>query len=224
MKETSCVHIVDDDNSFRRAVGRLLSAEGFSVREYTSAGEFLISSPESHSGCVLLDIQMPGPSGLELQNALRQRDVPLPVIFLSGHGDIATSVRAMKAGATDFLTKPVKRAELLSAVRAAIDLGSKGQEHRAQCQTWHDHYARLTPREQQVFELVVLGRLNKQIASALGTSQRTVKAHRSQVMRKMEVQSVAELVHIAENLSRGDQAKPGPIDLPPSVRTSNRVG
>lgn len=200
--DASCVHIVDDDNSFRRAVGRLLQAEGFTVREYTSAGEFLISSPESHSGCVLLDIRMPGPSGLELQDALRQRGIHLPIIFLSGHGDIPISVRAMKAGAMDFLTKPVKRPVLLNAVRAAVDLGVKGREYRDQRRAWQDRYATLTPRERQVFELVVVGRLNKQIASDLGTSQRTVKAHRSQVMRKMQVQSVAELVHIAENIER----------------------
>jgi FixJ family two-component response regulator len=197
------VHIVDDDASFRRAIGRLLQAEGFQVRQYASAGEFLISSPEHHCGCILLDIRMPGPNGLELQDALRQRDVQLPIIFLSGHGDIPMSVRAMKAGALDFLTKPIKRPDLLNAVRAAVDYDISHRAHREQIRTCQGRYATLTPRERQVFQFVVTGRLNKQIASELGTSQRTVKAHRSQVMRKMQVQSVAELVHVAEQIAPG---------------------
>jgi two-component system, LuxR family, response regulator FixJ len=202
-REHACVHIVDDDASFRRAIGRLLQAEGFQVRQYASAGEFLISSPEHHCGCILLDIRMPGPNGLELQDALRQRDVQLPIIFLSGHGDIPMSVRAMKAGALDFLTKPIKRPNLLNAVRVAVDYDTSHRAHREQIRTCQERYATLTPRERQVFQFVVTGRLNKQIASELGTSQRTVKAHRSQVMRKMQVQSVAELVHVAEQIAPG---------------------
>jgi FixJ family two-component response regulator len=199
-----CVHIIDDDASFRRALGRLLQAEGFEVREYTSAGEFLISSPEHHCGCILLDIRMPGPSGLELQDALRQRGIQLPIIFLSGHGDIPMSVRAMKAGALDFLTKPVKRPDLLKAVRTAVDQDTTVRAHRERVRTSQERYATLTPRERQVFQYVVIGRLNKQIASELGTSQRTVKAHRSQVMRKMQVNSVAELVRLAEQITPGN--------------------
>jgi FixJ family two-component response regulator len=199
--DLSCVHIIDDDASFRRAVGRLLQAEGFAVREYTSAGEFLISSPEQHCGCILLDIRLPGPTGLELQDALRQRAIQLPIIFLSGHGDIPTSVRAIKAGALDFLTKPIKRPDLLKAVRAAVEYDASHRAQREQVRTCKQRYATLTPRERQVFQFVVVGRLNKQIAAELGTSQRTVKAHRSQVMRKMQVQSVAELVHVAEQIT-----------------------
>lgn len=198
--QSPCVHIVDDDTSFRRALCRLLQADGFTVREYTSAGEFLISSPEHHNGCVLLDVRMPGPSGLELQDALRQRGIRLPIIFLSGHGDIPMSVRAMKAGALDFLTKPVKRPDLLKAVRAAIDHDASDRQHREQIRSCQERYATLTPREREVFHLVVVGLLNKQIASELGTSQRTVKAHRSQVMRKMHANSVAELVRFSEQI------------------------
>jgi len=195
------VHIVDDDASFRRAVSRLLQAEGFSVRQYASAGEFLISAPEQHYGCILLDIRMPGPSGLDLQEALQKRGIHLPIIFLSGHGDIPMSVRAMKGGALDFFTKPIKRPDLVKAVHAAVDQDVISRAHREQVRTCQDRYATLTPRERQVFDFVVNGRLNKQIASELGTSQRTVKAHRSQVMRKMQVQSVAELVRIAEQIA-----------------------
>jgi FixJ family two-component response regulator len=198
-----CVHIIDDDASFRRALGRLLQAEGFAVREYTSAGEFLISSPEHHCGCILLDIRMPGPTGLELQDALRQRDVQLPIIFLSGHGDIPTSVRAIKAGALDFLTKPVKRPDLLKAVHAAVEYDASRRAYREQVRACKERYATLTPRERQVLHFVVIGRLNKQIAAELGTSQRTVKAHRSQVMHKMQVQSIAELVRLAEQITPG---------------------
>jgi FixJ family two-component response regulator len=199
--ERPCVHVIDDDASFRRAVSRLLQAEGFSVREYSSAGEFLISSPERYSGCILLDLRLPGPTGLELQEALRQRGIHLPIVFLSGHGDIPMSVRAMKAGALDFLTKPVKRPDLLKAVRDAVVQDTAERARREQLRTCQERYATLTPRERQVFQYVVDGRLNKQIASELGTSQRTVKAHRSQVMRKMQVHSVAELVHVAEQIT-----------------------
>lgn len=200
-QQVSCVHIVDDDTSFRRALSRLLQADGFAVREYTSAGEFLISSPERYNGCILLDVRMPGPSGLDLQDALRQRGIRLPIIFLSGHGDIPMSVRAMKAGALDFLTKPVKRPDLLTAVRNAIDLDANGRLHREQIRSCQERYATLTPREREVFRLVVVGLLNKQIASELGTSQRTIKAHRSQVMRKMQANSVAELVRFSEQIT-----------------------
>jgi FixJ family two-component response regulator len=200
----SCVHIVDDDNSFRRAVGRLLQAEGFSVREYTSAGEFLISSPERHLGCVLLDIRLPGPSGLELQDALRVRGVYLPIIFLSGHADVPMSVRAMKAGATDFLTKPVKRPVLLQAIRVAVDRGVSDRTRREQARVFQGRFDDLTPREREVFHYVVIGWLNKQIAADLGMSERTVKAHRSQVMRKMQADSVAELVRLSGQLSPQD--------------------
>ena len=197
--ERPCVHVVDDDTSFRRAVGRLLQAEGFAVHHYASAGEFLISSPDRQNGCMLLDVRMPGPSGLELQDALRQRGIHLPIIFLSGHADVPMSVRAMKAGALDFLTKPVSRPELLKAVRAAVERDAHGRAHRQEVRTYQDRYARLSPRERQVFHYVIKGWLNKQIAAELGTSQRTVKAHRSQVMRKMEVCSVADLVRLAEH-------------------------
>jgi FixJ family two-component response regulator len=183
------IHVVDDDEGIRTAVARLLREEGYEVRTYASAGEFLLKPPEPVPGCVVLDLQMPGPSGLDLQQA-----VSLPVIFLSGEGDIASSVRAMKAGAVDFLTKPVEPARLLGAVKAALARGTEQQD----IENVRARHAALTPRERSVFEQVVAGKQNKLIARALGITERTVKMHRAQVMAKMQVGSVAELVRTAE--------------------------
>jgi FixJ family two-component response regulator len=198
------VHVVDDDDSLRKAVTRLLGAAGYEVRAYASAGEFALASRErSRRGCVLLDVRMPGPSGLDLQEALASEEEPLPVIFLTGHGDIPTSVRAMKAGAVDFLTKPVKREALLSAIRAALAYDAQLHTSREQLRDLRTRFAKLTPRERDVFELVIAGRLNKQIAAELGIAERTVKAHRGQVMAKMRVTSLAELVHLADKIQYG---------------------
>jgi FixJ family two-component response regulator len=193
--ETSgLIHVVDDDDSFRTAISRMLRASGFEVRAYRSAGEFLLEPPPKGPGCLLLDLHMPGPDGLELQEAIAKRGDALPVIFLSAHGDVRKTVRAMRQGAADFLTKPVRREELLATVRAALDR-QKGEESTAR---WRREIARrheiLTPREREVLERVVTGALNKQIAAALGTSERTIKAHRAKIMKKMQVESVAELV------------------------------
>ena len=200
MTTPSVIHIVDDDASIRTALARLLQVAGYRVRTYPSAGEFLLSDPGNEPGCVLLDVRMPGPSGLDLQDALARRHDSLPIIFLTGHGDIAMSVRAIKAGALDFLTKPVRREELLRAVQNALACDAVGRAAREQVRTLKARYEALTPREREVYEQVVAGKLNKQIAAALGTAERTVKAHRAQVMEKMHAESLAELIRQAEQL------------------------
>src|SRR6266550_6169981 len=186
VSEKPIVHVVDDDDSLRKAVTRLLRAAGYDVRAYASAGEFVLANRENNRrGCVLLDVRMPGPSGLDLQEALAREDEPLPVIFLTAYGDVPTSVHAMKVGAVDFLTKPVKRDVLLSAVRMALARDARLHTSHEQVRDLRVRFAKLTPREREVFELVVAGRLNKQIAAELGISERTVKVHRAQVMTKM---------------------------------------
>ena len=193
------VRVVDDDPSFLRAVSRRLEAAGFAVAAFDSAEQFLARRPET-PGCVVVDLRMQGQSGLDLQDALGRWDDPLPIIFLTGHGDIHSSVRAMKRGAVDFLTKPVSGEELIEAVHRAIALDAGARmERRAQRQL-SARYERLTPREREVFALVARGLLNKQIAGELGTSERTVKAHRAHVMSKMGTPSVAELTRAAERL------------------------
>jgi FixJ family two-component response regulator len=204
VSEKPVVHVVDDDDSLRKAVTRLLHAAGYDVRAYASAGDFALASREKdRRGCVLLDVRMPGPSGLDLQEALAREDEPLPVIFLTAHGDVPTSVRAMKAGAVDFLTKPIKGDLLLGAVRTALARDLRLHTSREQLRDLRTRFAQLTPREREVFYLVVAGRLNKQIAVELGMAERTVKAHRGQVMAKMQVASVAELVHLADKMQSG---------------------
>jgi RNA polymerase sigma factor (sigma-70 family) len=204
VSEKPIVHVVDDDDSLRKAVTRLLHAAGYDVRAYASAGDFALASRENdRRGCVLLDVRMPGPSGLDLQEALAKEDEPLPVIFLTAHGDVPTSVRAMKAGAVDFLTKPIKRDALLSAVRTALARDLRSHTSHEQRRDLRIRFAKLTPRERNVFELVVAGRLNKQIAAELGMAERTVKAHRAQVMAKMQAKSLAELVHLADKMRYG---------------------
>jgi FixJ family two-component response regulator len=202
--EKPIVHVVDDDDSLRKAVTRLLRAAGYDVRAYTSAGDFALAGRDNNRrGCVLLDVRMPGPSGLDLQEALAKEEEPLPIIFLTAYGDVPTSVRAMKAGAIDFLTKPIKRDVLLSAVRTALARDLRSHTSRTQLRDLRARFAKLTPREREVFDLVVAGRLNKQIAAELGMAERTVKAHRGQVMAKMQVASLAELVHLADKMQSG---------------------
>jgi FixJ family two-component response regulator len=201
---TPIVHVVDDDDSLRTAVMRLLRAAGYEVRGYPSAGEFLLARPANTPGCVVLDVCMPGPSGLDLQEAFGKLDAALPIIFLTGHGDISMSVRAMKSGAVDFLTKPVQREALLTAVRNALARDAETRAAQGRASALHFRYETLTPRERAVFALVVAGKLNKHIATELGISERTVKAHRAQVMEKMHVASLAELVRVAEQLQTGN--------------------
>ena len=194
------LHVVDDDASFRTAIGRLLRASGYEVVLYQSGDEFLESPRNKEPGCILLDIRMAGLSGLELQDRLRELDSILPIVFLTGHGDIPTSVRAIKAGAEDLLPKPVEKKVLIEAIERAL---ARYRERRAEHDRLDALRARvtaLTSRETEVFGLMVRGKLNKQIAHELGTSERTIKAHRHSIMQKLQVQSVAEAVSIAERL------------------------
>jgi FixJ family two-component response regulator len=200
---TATIHVVDDDESLRTALMRLLRAAGYAVRTYASAGDFLLNKPENAPGCMILDVRMPGPSGFELQEAIAKLDESLPIIFLSGHGDIPMSVRAIKAGAVDFLTKPVRRETLLQAVRTALAGSAERCATRELLHSLRSRYESLTQREREVFARVVSGKLNKQIAGELGTCERTVKAHRAHVMEKMQLTSVAELVHAADLLMVG---------------------
>lgn len=194
------IHVVDDDDSLRGALQRLLAAAGYRAKAYASAGEFLLDPPTDAPGCLLLDLRMPGPSGLDLQEALARHGIRLPVIFLTGHGDLATGVRAMKAGAVDFLVKPVEREPLLAAIARALEQDAAQRAARDADRDLRARFAQLTVREREVFELVVAGRLNKQIADALGIGERTVKAQRAQVMAKLGAANAAELGRIAAQL------------------------
>jgi RNA polymerase sigma factor (sigma-70 family) len=194
------IHVVDDDASFRKAVARLLRASGYQVALYESARQLLDKPPGTEAGCILLDVQMPGLNGPELQSRLVEMGIMLPIVFLTGHGDIPTSVRAIKAGAEDFLSKPVPRKTLIEAIQRALTGYEETRERNLQLDTLRSLVASLTAREREVFVLVVRGRPNKQIAYELGTSERTIKAHRHAVMQKLKVQSVAEAVSMAERL------------------------
>jgi FixJ family two-component response regulator len=206
MHETAIVHVVDDDDSVRNAVLRLLRASGLEARGHRSAGEFLLAERPDAPGCVVLDMRMPGPSGMDLHQRLAEEKHPLPVIFLTGYGDVPSCARAMKAGAVDFLTKPVRRETLLAAVHAALDRDLADRSQRHQMRGLHQRYETLTGREREVLALVVSGRLNKEIAGVLGNSERTVKAHRAHIMDKMQADSVAELVLAADTLKRSGRA------------------
>ncbi len=192
----STVFVVDDDVSFLAAVSRLLRAAGYSVKTFASAREFLAALPGAPDGCVLADLHMPGMSGLELQAELAHRDQPLPVVFLTGRGDIPTSVKAMRQGAEDFLTKLAPKAELLNAVNRALARGAVERAIRARQAVVRDLLARLTEREREVLAHVVQGQLNKQIAAELGISERTVKLHRMHITKKLGIPSVAELTKL----------------------------
>lgn len=197
MPPSPTIFIVDDDPSFRNAISRLVRAGGYAVQTFTSATEFLQTERADAPGCVLLDLQMPGPSGLDLQSALAGSDQPLPIVFLTGKGDIPTSVRAMRAGADDFLTKPVSKDVLLRAIERALVRDKQERERRTRRRELRARFDTLTPREREVMAHVLSGQLNKQIASDLHASERTIKAHRANIMAKLQVQSVAELAHLA---------------------------
>jgi FixJ family two-component response regulator len=194
------IHVVDDDKSFRAGLTRLLKVSGFEVADYDSAACFLQSIEHSRPGCILLDVQMPTLGGLQLQAKLAKLSHAWPIIFLTGHGDIPTSVLAIKAGAEDFLTKPVSSKILLAAIDRALVRYESMQKNRDELSSFKSLVATLTPRESEVFALMIKGKLNKQIAFQLGTSERTIKAHRHIVMRKLSVQSFAEAVSMAERL------------------------
>jgi FixJ family two-component response regulator len=192
------IHVVDDDEELRIGVSRLLRGAGYDVRGYASVGEFLLAPTEPEPGCLLLDLQMPGPSGLALQEALQRDARALPIVFLSGNGDIASSVKAMKAGAVDFLTKPADPGALLRAVEAAVARDRAARSLRDDVGNIRNRHLRLTDRERAVFEHVVAGERNKVIARTLMITERTVKMHRAQVMAKMEADSLADLVRMAQ--------------------------
>ena len=195
------VHVVDDDASFRTAIERRLKLAGYQVATYPSAQQLLDCMPdENEPSCILLDVQIPGLSGPQLQGRLNELGSTLPIVFLTGHADTPTTVRTIKAGAEDFLTKPVESKQLLGAIERALARHATVRGERNRIEEMRALVAALTPREHQVFGLVVRGRLNKQIAHELGATERTIKAHRQQVMEKMKVQSLAELVSMAERL------------------------
>ena len=202
MSEQPLIHVVDDDASMRAALLRLLGAAGFEAHGYASTGEFLLQPLPDRPGCLLLDMRLPGPSGLELQASLQQQNITLPVVFLTGHATVDTSVRAMKAGAVDFLTKPVKRDILLGAVQRALAQDATRRAAREEASRLHERFASLTPRQREVFDLVVAGKLNKQIADELDIAERTVKREREQVMAKLDANSAADLGRLAELLQR----------------------
>jgi FixJ family two-component response regulator len=192
------VYVVDDDRGFLRSMDRLLRAAGHSVRTFTSAHEFLAAERADALGCLLLDLRMPGVNGLDLQERLSASGNTIPIVFLSGHAEFHAGVRALKAGAIDFLEKPFTDAELLAAVANALERDRTARERRALREDARGRLARLTPRERQVCDLVATGRLNKQIAAELGAAEKTIKCHRGRVMEKLAVGSVAELVRLVD--------------------------
>ena len=194
------IHIVDDDASFRTAMGELLNACGYQVALYESASQLLKTPLGREPACILLDVQMAGLSGPQLQDRLAELGCRLPIVFISGHGDIPTTVQTIKAGAEDFLTKPVSKEKLLPAIERALVRYEKMREQEGRITDLRSRLAQLTPREHEVFELLVRGKPHKQIAFALNVSERTVKAHRHNIMEKFHVQSLAELAVIAERL------------------------
>jgi len=210
-KDDAIVFVVDDDASVRRSTERLVRPLGFGIQTFASAREFLDNARVERPACLVLDVQMPGLSGLDLQRELEQQGVEIPIIFLTGHGDIPMTVRAMKAGAVEFLTKPVKSRDLLVAIRGAIERGRVSHRAQREVAAQRERYERLTPREREVLPLVVAGLLNKQIAGELATSERTVKFHRAHIMEKMEAGSLADLVRIAERLGVGTPARRDPV-------------
>lgn len=200
-QHTRVIGLVDDDRSFRTAMARLLRTAGYEVTVFSSAEQFTASDAAANLGCLLLDVNMPGRSGLELQEALTRIGGDVPIVFVTGYGDVPQSVRAMKLGAVDFLTKPVALSVLLEAIKRAFAQGALLRAERKERLQLVRRFGGLTPRERQVFQMVVNGRMNKQIASALGTTVHTVKIHRHRVMAKMEAESLTELVRMAMKLT-----------------------
>jgi FixJ family two-component response regulator len=199
ISESPIIFVVDDDYRVRESLSSLISSAGFRVSVFSSAAEFLQSEKPDAPGCLILDLQLPGTSGLDLQQQLADGDAP-PIIFISGHGDVSSSVRAMKSGATEFLSKPFGDEELLRAIETAISLDRTAREKRSELAELQKHYNLLTPREREVLPFVVAGFANKVTAADLGTSEITIGVHRGQIMRKMNAKSLAELVRMADKL------------------------
>jgi FixJ family two-component response regulator len=194
------VFIVDDDRLVRDSIADLLNSAGFTVQTFGSATEFVQGQRPDVPACLILDVELPDISGLDLQTELAKSGIEMPIVFLTGHGDIPMSVRAMKAGAVEFLTKPFGKQDLLDAINEALLRDVEVRKQRSECIELQKRLGTLTPRERQVLALVVTGLLNKQIAGELGTTEVTIKVHRGQVMRKMQAASFADLVRIAEKL------------------------
>jgi len=199
-EEKAAVYVVDDDPSVRKALQRLLRSADYDAKTFASAPEFLDFTCPDIPGCLILDIKMPQLSGLELQERISEKGISLPIIFITGHGTVPASVKAFKAGAMDFLQKPFKEGELLDAVFRAIEKHRRLRREPKEMQALHARLETLTPREREVFSLVVSGLLNKQVAFDLGITEKTVKVHRARVMQKMGAQSLADLVRFAEKL------------------------
>jgi two-component system response regulator FixJ len=208
---TATIFIVDDDASFLRAVARLLRASGFLVKAFSSAAEFLAWPELDVPGCVLVDLQMPGVSGLELQATLAKAGHRIPLIFLSGHGDIPTTVQAMRRGAEDFLTKSAPKEELLETVKRALARDVRERAERTRVQGLRARFEALTERDGEVLQHVLRGQLNKQIAADLGIDERSVKRHRTRIMARLQVQSVAELTHLAHEAGLASWIGPSAI-------------
>src|SRR6266581_683917 len=200
------VFVVDDDPSVRRAIQRLVESIGLQVELFASAQEFLRRRRSDAPGCLVLDVRLPGISGLDFQRQLAQANIHIPIIFITAHGDIPMTVRAMKAGAVEFLTKPFRDQDLLDAIQLALERDRARRQQEAEIAVLRERFESLTPREREVLPLVVSGLLNKQIAAEIGTSETTAKVHRSQLMRKMGADSLADLVRMAERMGISSKA------------------